>query len=523
MRHTHCSAAEWKRRGGSGSEGLAYAQWVARGRRVILEMSKQLTSVIFFGLSAAVANTAHAQDAPAAGASGAVSLSSDGATSDASAQAAAAPPPAKPAAPQEAPFEPYEEGYPPEGNVLELGVFGGAIFPSSDHNLRYEAYPQRQFTTGGEVGARLGYYPLSFLGIEAEAMTAASKIKNTETAAALYAGRAQLVVQAPLPYVSPFLLAGIGRLGAISRLTANDSDPAVHFGVGAKIPFTHALSARLDLRDTLTKNVQQDGQAQTFEILLGLSATVERSRKERPAPPPDSDHDGYADPEDQCPSDPGVAPNGCPADTDTDGVLDKDDFCPREAGPAPKGCPIIDPDPDKDGIPVPCDACPTQPGVKPDGCPIKDTDGDGIFDDKDKCPNEPETKNGFEDQDGCPDKVPDAVKKFTGVIEGIYFDQGKATIRAQSKPVLTNVEKVLTSYPSVSLEISGHTSSEGDEAFNQKLSQDRADAVKQWLVDAGVPPERIKTRGAGPSEPIADNKTAAGRVKNRRIEFKVLQ
>ncbi len=304
---------------------------------------------------------------------------------------------------------------------------------------------------------------------------------------------------------------------------ANDADPSWHFGVGAKVPFTHALGLRLDLRDTLTKNVQQDGQAQTFEILLGLSSTIERTRKEPPPPPLDTDHDGFIDSEDKCPSDAGVAPNGCPADTDADGVLDRDDFCPREAGPAPKGCPIIDLDPDKDGVPLPCDACPTEPGVKPDGCPIRDTDGDGILDDVDKCPKEPETKNGYEDKDGCPDTVPERVKKFQGVVEGIYFDQGKATIRANSKPVLGNAAKVMQDFPSISFEISGHTSSEGTEAVNQKLSQDRADAVKQWLVNMGIPSERIQTRGAGPSEPIADNKTEAGRIKNRRIEFKVLQ
>ena len=486
-------------------------------------MSKQVTRWVIWGLGATVANGAFAQDAPSAGASGSVSLSSaDGAKGDADAAAPSAAP-AAPVKSEEPPFEPYEPGFPPEGNVLELGVFGGAIFPSSDHNLRYQRYPQQPLSAGPEVGARIGYYPLSFLGLEAEAMAAGSKIKHTDTSAALYAARGQLVVQAPLPYITPFLLAGVGRLGSISRPMANDSDPAWHFGIGAKAALTHALSLRLDLRDSITKNTQQDGQAQTFEVLLGLSATIERTRKERPPPPPDSDHDGYIDSEDKCPAEQGVAPDGCPADTDTDGVLDKDDFCPREAGPAPKGCPIIDPDPDKDGVPLPCDACPTEPGVKPDGCPIRDKDGDGILDNVDKCPNEPETKNGFEDKDGCPDTIPDAVKKFSGVIEGIYFDQGKATIRPQSKGLLSNAVKVLTTYPSVSLEISGHTSSEGDEAFNQKLSQERADSVKQWLVDNGVPPERIKTRGAGPSEPIADNKTAAGRVKNRRIEFKVLQ
>ncbi|MEI9948941.1 MAG: OmpA family protein [Pseudomonadota bacterium] len=480
-------------------------------------MSKPLTGWVVWGFSFTVAGSAFAQ---AAGTSGSVSVSSkNGATSDASASAAA---PTVSEAPAKAePFDPYEPGLPPEGNVLELGIFGGAIFPSSDHNLRYEAYPQQRYDVGPEVGARLGYYPLSFVGLEAEAMTAASKVKDTETSAALYAVRGQLVLQAPLPYVAPFILGGFGKLGAISRAMANDSDPAWHFGIGAKVPLTHLLSARLDLRDTLTQNVQQDGQAQTFEVLLGLFATVERGRKQPPPPPPDTDHDGYVDSEDQCPAEAGVAPRGCPADTDLDGVLDKDDFCPREAGLAPKGCP--DPDADKDGIPLPCDQCPTEVGVKPDGCAIRDKDGDGIFDDKDKCIDKPETRNGFEDEDGCPDTIPDAVKKFSGVIEGIYFDKNKATIRAQSKGVLASAAKVLQTYPSISLEISGHTSSEGDLAVNQRLSQERADAVKQWLVDKGVAPERLKTRGAGPSEPIADNKTAAGREKNRRIEFKVLQ
>jgi len=484
-------------------------------------MSKPLTCWVVWGFSLSFAGSAFAQTADT---SGSVSLSGSGATSDASASAAAPAPVASEPAPSGTaaePFDPYEPGLPPEGNVLELGIFGGAIFPSSDANLRYEAYPQRQFTTGAELGARLGYYPLSFLGLEAEAMSAASKVKNTDTSAALYAFRGQIVLQAPLPYVSPFLLAGVGRLGAISRPTANDSDPAWHFGIGGKLPLTHLLSARLDLRDTLTHNVQQDGQAQTFEVLLGLFATVERSRKEPPPPPADTDHDGYIDSEDQCPAEQGVAPRGCPADTDSDGVLDKDDFCPREAGPAPRGCP--DPDPDHDGIPLPCDQCPKEVGVKPDGCPIRDKDGDGIFDDKDKCVDKPETKNGFEDDDGCPDTVPDAIKKFSGVIEGIFFDKNKATIRPQSKGVLASAAKVLQTYPSISLEISGHTSSEGDAAVNQRLSQERADSVKQWLVDNGVPPERLKTRGAGPDEPIADNKTAAGREKNRRIEFKVLQ
>jgi outer membrane protein OmpA-like peptidoglycan-associated protein len=282
---------------------------------------------------------------------------------------------------------------------------------------------------------------------------------------------------------------------------------------------------RIDGRDNLTPKTGDDRNAQThtFEVLLGLTAVIERTRKEPPPPPADTDHDGIIDREDTCPAEAGVAPNGCPADSDSDGVLDRDDYCPKEAGKAPKGCPIIDFDPDKDGVPMPCDQCPDEKGVRPDGCPVRDTDNDGIFDDKDKCPKEPETKNGFEDDDGCPDKIPEKFKKFTGVVQGIFFDQGKATIRKDSNATLDGAVKVLQEFPSVRLEISGHTSSEGSNEVNAKLSQERADAVKSWLVSKGVDPNRIQTRGAGSDEPIADNKTALGRSKNRRIEFKILQ
>jgi OOP family OmpA-OmpF porin len=482
------------------------------------------------GFAATTAGTAFAQDPPAAGVSAGASVSTEsGASTDAAASAEAPAEPAAPAPeaaappPAEEPYEPYPAGLPPDDNVLELGVFGGLIIPSKDHNLRYEAYPQEQYKLGPLGGGRLGYYPLSWLGLEGEVMAASTMTKDTDFQGVMYAYRGSLVLQIPTPYIAPFALGGVGNLGAVSRAMGNDTDTAWHFGIGAKIPFTHILGMRLDLRDNLTANQDKEGQAHTFEVQLGLYAVIERARKELPPPPPDADGDTVPDADDKCPQEPGVKPTGCPADTDGDSVYDKDDYCPREVGPAPKGCPIIDPDPDKDGVPLPCDACPDEIGVKPDGCPIRDTDKDGILDDKDKCINEPETKNGFEDSDGCPDKIPDAVQKFSGVVQGIYFAQGKAVVRPASKPTLMRAVKVLQDYPSISFEISGHTSSEGDKAFNDKLSQDRADAVKQWLVDQGVDPKRLRTRGAGSDEPIADNKTYAGREKNRRIEFKVVQ
>ncbi|HTQ05642.1 MAG TPA: thrombospondin type 3 repeat-containing protein, partial [Polyangiaceae bacterium] len=426
-------------------------------------MSKRTVFVQVLGLAASTATGALAQEAPAASASGSASLSTSSGA-DATAATSAAPPPAvapptPPPPPPQAPFEPYEPGLPPEGNVLELGGFGGLLIPSNVHDIRARDYAQKPYEVGAEGGVRLGYYPLSFLGIEGEAMGAGSKVKGTPNQAVFYGYRGFLVLQAPTAWISPFLVGGYGRLGAVSHAMGNDVDQGWMFGAGAKIPVTHILGVRLDFRDNLTPNDHVgNGQAHNFEVLLGLSATIERSRKEPPPPPPDSDHDGIADSADKCPNDAGPGPDGCPPDTDGDGVLDRDDYCPREAGPAPKGCPIIDPDPDKDGVPIPCDACPNEPGVPPDGCPIRDKDGDGIPDNVDKCPNEPETKNGFEDEDGCPDKIPDAVKKFSGVVQGIYFKQGSAVIRPDSKPVLNQAVRVLQEYPSISFEIDGHTS-----------------------------------------------------------------
>jgi len=108
------------------------------------------------------------------------------------------------------------------------------------------------------------------------------------------------------------------------------------------------------------------------------------------------------------------------------------------------------------------------------------------------------------------------------VIKGIYFDFNKATIKKNSAPTLDAAAKIFKEYPGLKVEVSGHTDDVGTREYNVDLAQRRADSVKQYLVDRGVAADRIKTRGAGPDEPIADNTKAAGRAKNRRIEFKIL-
>jgi OOP family OmpA-OmpF porin len=306
-----------------------------------------------------------------------------------------------------------------------------------------------------------------------------------------------------------------------------DSDPAIHFGLGVKLPISKIVGVRFDFRDDLTQKDDASDGTQTHhrEFLLGASFSFGLSDKP-PPPPADRDGDGFFDNKDDCPDVAGVAPDGCPApvkpkDTDADGIEDPKDKCPTEAGPPPDGCPP-DKDSDKDGVPIPDDKCPTEPGPKPDGCPDKDPDQDGVLDPADKCPTQPETKNGYQDADGCPDDLPVEVKKFTGTIQGIEFDFGKAKIRPKSKPTLDAAAKVLTDYPDLRIEISGHTDNVGPRQKNVDLSQARADSVKAYLVEKGIADNRITTRGAGPDEPVVDNKTAANRQKNRRIEFKLL-
>ncbi len=429
--------------------------------------------------------------------------------------------------------EPWMKRLRPEAMTWEVGLYTGVLFPSKGAVLKsprttYQGYETAAF----ELGGRLAYYPLSFLGVEGEFMMADGRVPNDlanvdpnlrSNRANFYAWRGHVVAQLPFYRLVPFVLVGGGALGQNSQPHGRDTDGEIHFGVGGKLALTENFSLRLDFRENMGPRVNDNygGIAFSEELLFGGTFVFGRKPAPAPAPRPDHDGDTIPDDEDACPDVAALTPNGCPADTDGDGIYDQDDYCPREAGTGPNGCPDLDTD--QDGVPLPCDKCPDEPGNQSDGCPVRDADGDGIFDDKDQCPNEPETKNGFEDADGCPDELPKEVEKFTGSIDGITFVQGSAQITKASNGTLKGASDILKKYPSLSIEISGHTSSEGALEFNQKLSEERSEAVRQWLINDGVSDDRITSRGAGPSEPIADNDTPAGRAKNRRIEFRILQ
>lgn len=231
--------------------------------------------------------------------------------------------------------------------------------------------------------------------------------------------------------------------------------------------------------------------APEFRAFLGLRyAFVEREE----APEGDRDEDGIVDSRDECPDEPGPASNnGCPiSDRDGDGVADDVDKCPDVAGsPTAQGCP--------------------------------DADFDGIADDEDKCPDKP----GLREDDGCPPKEVKVVREAEEIkiLEMVYFDLGKATLKSESFNLLQQVALVIRSNPDITkVEIAGHTDQVGAADKNLVLSQERADAVKTYLVEQGqIDAARLDAKGYGETQPLVEEDGQKAQAKNRRVEFKILE
>ena len=230
---------------------------------------------------------------------------------------------------------------------------------------------------------------------------------------------------------------------------------------------------------------------------------------------PDTDGDKIPDNKDNCPEEFGTEiMNGCP-DSDSDGVADNEDECPEEEGLVEfNGCP----DTDTDGVADKDDQCPNEPGaVENKGCPWADSDGDGVSDNIDTCPEEA----GSIENNGCPELSNEVVQTINELATQINFAAG--TDRVQGRAVLESLNEIkilLDNNPDGNLIIEGHTSSDGDANANLQLSQRRAAAVKVFLVNLGVNPDRLKTEGYGEERPIDDNETLEGRAKNRRVQFR---
>ncbi len=258
------------------------------------------------------------------------------------------------------------------------------------------------------------------------------------------------------------------------------------------------------------------------------------------SPSGDADGDGIVDDADACPEERGIstgdaATNGCPLpDADDDGVPDSSDACPQVSGvastdPKRNGCPR---DGDGDSVADVVDACPDErgspsPDANRNGCPVgEDGDADGVSDAVDACPKEKGSADEKRELNGCPHvKLTD---KEIVILKQIQFHFGRAQISQTVDPVsndlLTEVRDVIEKHPEIEeIEVQGHTDNVGPEPYNRRLSQERAEAVRMWLINNGIGSHKLRPKGYGPAQPVAPNATAEGRQRNRRVQFLIIR
>lgn len=314
--------------------------------------------------------------------------------------------------------------------------------------------------------------------------------------------------------ISPYITAGIG---AFRYKKSFGAFIPIGLGIQAKATKDVFFLLSSDYRVPVT-------QLASYHIhhSLGVVSSIRKKPVPVIAPPPppvvlDRDNDGIPDEKDACPDEAGTAAlDGCP-DKDGDGIADKDDKCPDKAGLAKyNGCPI--PDTDGDGINDEMDKCPTEKGfARYQGCPIPDTDGDGVNDEEDKCPNRPGPASNM----GCPEISKAVIDKINVAAKNIFFATGSAKLLPKSFKSLDEVVGLLNADESLLIAIEGHTDITGSRDKNVSLSEARAASVKTYLNSKGIQDSRMTSAGFGPDKPVADNKTAAGRAKNRRVEMNV--
>jgi OOP family OmpA-OmpF porin len=268
----------------------------------------------------------------------------------------------------------------------------------------------------------------------------------------------------------------------------DESEAFLSLGIGLA-QLTSKGGPRVELRG---ERLLPDGDDRfNYQLVLGWSLGLNAPESE---PPRDSDGDGVFDDLDRCPGTPKgatVDANGCPTDSDGDGVYDGLDRCPG----TPKGA-----------------------TVDAKGCPM-DSDGDGVYDGLDRCPDTPAGTKV--DANGCPErKSMFEPGKKTLVLEGVHFALNSADLTEKSHETLDRVVGELKEWPEVRVEIGGHTDSSGEDGYNMTLSQRRAESVRAYLVSKGIAESRLEAKGYGETQPIADNGTADGRAKNRRVELK---
>jgi outer membrane protein OmpA-like peptidoglycan-associated protein len=379
--------------------------------------------------------------------------------------------------------------------VLELSGFVGVSWFGARSSLGNAWAPEQVPGTSPLIGARIGLalptLPANLqLALEGElgfapAFTGASAVaRRMSYFAPVFEWHAHAVLRlVRWRAVEPHIVLGGGgeTVTSSSPFMAEDSDPVAYWGLGARVPALADWHVRADARHGIMP-ARGGGATSTFEIQLGLgtafgspAARAVRPVVAAPVEPPavddtDGDGDGIPDRLDRC-----------PAQRETvNGVADDD------------GC--AEPDPDSDGILADADRCPDQAEDfdrfdDGDGCPDPDNDGDGVTDLRDACPAEPEAVNAFEDDDGCPDAIPADVAAALATV--VRFEPGRARVTDPARAALARMLAMLQAWPALHLAIVGHPD-RADPAADD-LARRRADAVKWYLVDQGIPEDRIST------------------------------
>ena len=405
---------------------------------------------------------------------------------------------------------------------LDVGLYAGVLFPARAHELYDRQAWQEPFDVAAfDGGLRLGYMPWPFIGVELEGGVMPTQTRAGGDGALLYTVRAHVIGQYPARF-APFLVVGYGLLGVNSSEAAvgTDVDGAFHAGLGLKVHATNRLTVRLDGRAVISGQSGPGGVMPHFEALLGASYMLWHSLT---PPPPDADGDGVPDERDRCPRQAAKTRDGCPppdGDGDGDGVPDSRDKCPKKPAQTKDGCPPKDSD--GDGVPDSRDKCPKKPAQTKDGCPVKDSDGDSIPDDSDKCPQQAETKNGYQDADGCPDTVPRKARPLSGDFPVVHFSHGKAEPWRRDLPKYRKVLKALRADPTLRLLLRGHADEAGEPDYNMALSRRRALAVRRYLVYQGIERSRMEIEALGETEPRHTSGSRKARAANRRVEFKII-
>ncbi len=261
---------------------------------------------------------------------------------------------------------------------------------------------------------------------------------------------------------------------------------------------------------------------------------VDEFEDEDGCPDPDNDADNIPDQGDMCPNEPENVndwedADGCPdeiPDTDGDGLLDNVDQCADQPEDTDgfeddNGCPDVDND--GDGVLDEPDRCPMEAGpVENRGCPDADRDGDTVVDRLDNCPDEP----GSPENQGCREQQQVVIQQGRlEILDKVYFRTNRARIQPRSHALLLNVAQVLNNHPEIQrVRVEGHTDARGRREYNLRLSQQRAEAVVEFLVRRGhVARERLEARGFGPDRPVVANaQSREEHAQNRRVEFNIV-